>query len=67
MIQPVARIHPLIKLGKVERDKHKFTALPPEISVDKSKKETWTELLSPWLIVGGFVLAVALLNRLIGG
>ena len=46
---------------------YKITALPPELSLNKPKNKTWRELLSPWLLVGGFVLLVALLNGMIGG
>lgn len=42
-------------------------SLPPELTTDKPKKKTWTELLSPWLISVGFIIFVAVLNGLIGG
>lgn len=80
MIQPVSavqRIPPYLQRYQPEKDKeeewqaqlgneYKFTALPPEMTLDKPKNKTWTELLSPWLITGAFVLVVALLNGLIG-
>jgi hypothetical protein len=44
----------------------KITTLPPELTLNKPKNKTWTELLSPWLIVGGFLLVYGLLNGWIG-
>ena len=63
MINPVPPVYRPVFL---KRDNHKFTALPPNCPVDKPKKKTWTELLSPWIIVTVFVLVVAFLNGLIG-
>jgi len=68
MIEPVTRIPPLARMDRVQRDKHKITALPLKQPQVKRKEKSNTEhYLSPWLIALGFVLAVALLNGLIGG
>ena len=32
----------------------------------KPKKKTWSDLLSPYLIIAGFLVVVALLNGIIG-
>lgn len=71
MIARVSSVYPTHNRTKgssvyVKRDL-KITALPPELTLDKPRSETWTELLSPWLIVTGVVVLVALLNGLIGG
>ena len=63
-VAPVTRIQPLTRIS---RDKYKITALPPDVTVGKQKKKTWIELLSPYLIVVGFILFVMLCNGLIGG
>lgn len=75
-VSPVNRIPPYLKRYTPEKhkekewqdylDSHKITALPPELTVDKPKKKSLAELLSPWLLTVGFVLFVALLNGLIG-
>jgi len=55
-------------MNQCYRAKHyKITALPPEMTTGKQKRKTWIELLSPWLIVGGFIIAVGLLDAWIGG
>lgn len=69
MIQPVStvsRVYNQPKGFNSYHQSHKITALPPELSVDKPKKKSIAESLSPWLLTVGFVLFVALLNGLIG-
>ena len=65
-VTPVSRVYNQPKGFNSYHQSHKITALPPELSVDKPKKKTWSELLCPWLLTVGFVLFVAMLNGLIG-
>ena len=50
-----------------KRETVKISTLPSDMTVGKSKKKSWTELLSPWIIVFIIILAVGLLDGLIGG
>lgn len=59
-VSPVSRVYNQPKGFNSYHKAHKISTLPPELSLDKPREKSITELLSPLLIIAGCLIVGAL-------